>query len=103
MRFANGTRKLCSPDGAAAGFFTIGDVKRTSPPSGGGPPRVEYYYAEVDTWHTTHPTGVEVYHFPSGQVEAHFSDGSKEILFPDGYMRRVFADGREEDLNPEED
>ena len=45
--------------------LTDGDVKRTHP---GG--RVEYFYREVDTWHTTHPGGVEVYHFPSGQTEA---------------------------------
>lgn len=32
------------------------------------PGKVEYYYAEVDTWHTTHPSGVEVFYFPNGQV-----------------------------------
>jgi len=47
-------------------YFTNGDVKRTHP---GG--RVEYFYREVDTWHTTHAGGAEVYHFPSGQTEAH--------------------------------
>lgn len=45
---------------------------------------MEYFYAEVDTWHVTHPSGEEVYFFPNGQTEAHFADSSKDILFPDG-------------------
>jgi hypothetical protein len=38
---------------------------------------VEYYYAEVDTWHTTHADGVEVFYFATGQTEAHHPDGLK--------------------------
>ncbi len=56
-----------------------------------------FFSTQVDTWHTTHPEGVEVYHFPSGQTEAHGVDWRKEILFPDGLLRRVYPDGREED------
>ena len=95
VTFANGTVKdvVSSAEGSISTvYFTNGDVKRAHP---GG--RVEYFYKEVDTWHTTHPEGVEVYHFPSGQTEAHGADGRKEILFPDGLLRRVYPDGREED------
>lgn len=41
------------------------------------PGRVEYYYAEVDTWHTTHADSVEVFYFASGQTEAHHPSGLK--------------------------
>ena len=58
--------------------------------------RVEYFYAEADTWHTTHADGLEVFHFPSGQAEAHHPNGRKEILFPDRAARRVHPNGREE-------
>jgi centromere protein J len=95
VHFTNGTLKDISPSmegPISTVYFTNGDVKRSHP---GG--RVEYYYKEVDTWHTTHPGGAEVYHFPSGQTEAHGLDGYKEILFPDGLLRRVYPDGREED------
>ena len=43
---------------------------------------IEYYYKEVDTWHTTHPSGVEVFYFSTGQTEAHHPSGMKEIIFP---------------------
>lgn len=48
----------------------------------------------------THPGGVEVFYFPSGQREAHHPDGTKEICFPDGGVRRVAPDGREADVTP---
>ena len=41
------------------------------------PGRVEYYYAEVDTWHITHADSVEVFYFASGQTEAHHPSGLK--------------------------
>lgn len=58
---------------------------------------VEYYYSEVDTWHTTHTNKIEVFHFPSGQVEAHHPSGLREILFPDRTVRLVHGDGTEAD------
>ncbi len=58
---------------------------------------MEYFYAEVDTWHATHSDGVEVFYFPSGQTETHHPSGLKEILSADGLVRLVHADGREED------
>ena len=108
--FANGTRKLApgaavllsptpgagdaSASAAVVVAFANGDVKAT-----GKDGVVRYYYAEVDTWHSTHPGGGEVYHFPSGQTEAHAPGGRvKDIRFPDGARRRVHADGREEDV-----
>ena len=54
VRFANGTRKLTAGDGGSCVFFTNGDVKRSAPDG-----RCEYFYAEVDTWHTTHASGIE--------------------------------------------
>ena len=56
---------------------------------------VEYYYAKADTWHTTCPGGIEVYHFPSGQTEAHHPGGLKEIIFQDGSVRLVDREGAE--------
>ncbi len=64
--------------------------------------KVEYLYAEVSTWHTTYPDGLEVFHFPNGQTEAHHPGGLKEIVFPDGNVRMVLPDGREEDADLEE-
>jgi len=58
---------------------------------------VEYYYAQVDTWHTTHPDKVEVFHFSSGQMEAHHPNGLKEIVFPEGLVCLLQPDGREEE------
>jgi hypothetical protein len=39
--------------------------------------------------------GVELFFFPSGQVEAHAPGGTKDIRFPEGIVRRVHPDGRE--------
>ena len=97
--FPNGTRKVAPPGGTTVVVaFANGDVKRTQD-AGPGSPDVWYYYAAVDTWHCTRgASGVEVFHFPTGQVEAHAPDGRKDILFPDGTARRVHPDGREEEL-----
>lgn len=86
VRYTNGTVKETLPSGATFITFANGDVKKSYPEG-----KIEYFYAEVQTWHTTHAFGLEVYHFPSGQTEAHFPDGSKEILFADGVARKVPA------------
>ena len=57
--------------------------------------KVEYFYAEVQTWHTTYPDDIEVFHFPNGQTEAHHPSGLKEVVFPDGAIRHAFMDGQE--------
>lgn len=105
VTFPNGTCKEIvqrSPDEVMETvYFVNGDVKRTHP---GG--TIEYYYSDVETWHTTHPSGDELYHFvATDQVELHRARGSssgveKEILFPDGTLRRIHVDGREEDVDP---
>lgn len=48
---------------------------------------------QVATWQRSHPCGLEVFAFPSGQVEGHGPDGTKDIVFPDGAIRRVMPDG----------
>ena len=55
MRFANGTIKQIQPDGQTIVQFANGDVKKQMPCG-----KVDYYYKQVDTWHTTLPSGVEV-------------------------------------------
>ncbi len=60
--------------------------------------KVEYFYAEVQTWHTTYPDRLEVFHFPNGQAEAHHPNGLKEIVFPDGAMREAQPDGTESSI-----
>ena len=98
IKFLNGTIKEVVPSSAGTivtVYFANGDVRRRYPDES-----VEYFYAEVDTWHTTHPpTGAELYHFVStGQVELHGLHEYKEILFPEGALRRIYPDGREEDV-----
>ena len=51
------------------------------------------FLLQVATWHVTHPDGVEIFHFPNGQVEAHHPTGLKEIIFPDGVLRRLLPSG----------
>jgi len=95
IAFANGTSKVVKGNGESEVWFGNGDVKRTKV----APPAVEYFYAEVDTWHVTwQDTGVEVYYFPSGQTEAHHQSGQREVLFPTGEVARVMADGLEVEL-----
>jgi centromere protein J len=82
--YLNGTTKDVYSNSDTVIHFTNGDTKKAY-----GNGSVEYYYAEVDTWHTTHGNGIEVFHFPSGQIEAHFPNGTKEVLFPDGIAHRL--------------
>ena len=94
--FANGTIKEIDGHETTI-FFTNGDIKRAHQNG-----IIEYYYFDVETWHTTHPTGVELYHFvQTNQVELHAAGDEpkdKEILFPDGTLRRVYSNGFEEDV-----
>ena len=63
QRFANGSTKQTLPGGASLTRFANGDVKKALPDG-----TVEYYFAEVASWQVTHPSGVDVFFFPSGQV-----------------------------------
>lgn len=95
--FPNGTQKEVSADGKSITVtFFNGDVKQVMPDG-----RVIYYYAAAQTTHTTHPEGLEVLHFSSGQIEKHFPDGRKEITFPDQTIKNLFADGQEESIFPD--
>lgn len=58
-QFSNGTIKYALPSGLTMVHFVNGDMKKQLPNG-----TVEYYYHEVDTWHTTMPRGVEVTSFP---------------------------------------
>ena len=106
--YPNGTKKEIHPNGLEIILFTNGDVKKSFPSSGKAP-RTEYYYSEVDTWHTTRHeqgqySGIEVFHFTSGQIEAHFPNGTKEVLFPDGIAHRLTdPEGEEHQIIDPED
>lgn len=50
-------------------------------------------YVQVAVWQCTHPDGLDVFHYPTRQVEGHFPDGRKEVIFADGAARIVTADG----------
>ena len=71
QRFGNGSTKLQLPGAGGAGGvsgasltrFANGDAKKALPCGA-----VEYFYAAVNSWQVTHPSGAEVYFFPSGQV-----------------------------------
>lgn len=48
---------------------------------------------QVATWQSTHASGIEVFYFPTGQIEGHHPDGMLDIIFPDGTIKRVMPDG----------
>lgn len=95
--FPNGTRKEVSPDGKSTTVtFFNGDVKQVMADQ-----RVNYYYADAQTTHTTYPDGLEILQFSNGQIEKHFPDGKKEITFPDQTIKNLYRDGREESIFPD--
>lgn len=54
----------------------------------------------MSSWQRSHPgSGVEVFYFESGQVEAHHPGGVREVVFSDGAVRKVLPDGRELELS----
>ncbi|XP_024537777.1 centromere protein J [Selaginella moellendorffii] len=77
--FTDGTREEEYQDGLACLYFPNGDIKNSLADG-----TTEYYYSEIDTWHTTKPDGVEIFYFPHNQIEEHWPDGHKRIIFPDG-------------------
>ncbi|CAM9929599.1 unnamed protein product [Ectocarpus sp. 12 AP-2014] len=89
--FANGTQKETLPDGGCVVRFANGDLKRVEGETG----VVIYTYAAARTTHTMHPSGLEVFEFPNGQVERHHKTGEKEIDFPDGTRKYILPSGRE--------
>ena len=95
--FPNRTRKEISADGKSVvvSFFN-GDVKQVTADQ-----RVIYYYAEVQTTHSTYPDGLEIIQFPNNQVEKHYPEGTKEIIFPDQTIKYLFLNGSEESIFPD--
>ncbi|GAX84476.1 hypothetical protein CEUSTIGMA_g11896.t1 [Chlamydomonas eustigma] len=94
IQFMNGTRKISFPNGRQIIRFTNGDIKLQH----ASQRAVDYFYAEISTWHTTFNNGLEVFHFPNGQTEVHNPDGVKDVVFADGHVRRVLCNGHEVDL-----
>jgi hypothetical protein len=91
-RFRNGTEREQRPDGTSIVRFGNGDVKRSAlrEAAEGGGVVDSYYYSSAGTLQTTYPAGIEVFEFPSGQIELHDTlAGFKEILFVGGAVRIV--------------
>lgn len=89
VKYRNGTQKEILPDGTIVVKFTNGDTKTTYSNIG----IVVYYYAESKTSHTTHPDGLEIFEYASGQVERHYLNGRKEVQFPDGTQQVFLPSG----------
>ncbi|KAL4451516.1 hypothetical protein ABPG75_007178 [Micractinium tetrahymenae] len=66
VQHPDGRWKRVYASGLREQHFGNGDVKKVLACG-----TVEYFYAEVASWQVTHPAGVDVFFFPSGQVEAH--------------------------------
>ena len=88
--FPSGLRKSVWQDGSALVNFPNGDVKETSATG-----IVTYRYAATGCVQKTHPDGLEVLEFASGQVETHFPNGTKEIVFPNKMVKRIDLNGLE--------
>eukprot|EP00826_Nyctotherus_ovalis_P064035 TRINITY_DN9389_c0_g1_i7.p1 TRINITY_DN9389_c0_g1~~TRINITY_DN9389_c0_g1_i7.p1 ORF type:complete len:864 (-),score=268.01 TRINITY_DN9389_c0_g1_i7:774-3365(-) len=93
VAFPNGVRKESFPDGYTVIYFNNGDIKQVCADG-----KVAYYFAEARTTQTTFTDGLQVFKFPSGQLEKHYPDGTKEINFPNGTLKCIFADGEEESV-----
>lgn len=76
-RFANGSTRRALPEGATLTRFANGDLKQELPCG-----TVQYFYREVASWQVTHPSGVEVYHFPSGQVRPVAATAVARVAWP---------------------
>lgn len=59
-----------------------------------------YFYHETNITQIFHGTGLQILHFPNGQVEKHHRDHKREILFPDKSHRIIYPDGSEETRLP---
>ncbi|XP_022110307.1 centromere protein J-like isoform X2 [Acanthaster planci] len=97
ITYSNQTRKEISADGQSVivTFFN-GDIKQIMPDQ-----RVMYYYAQMQTTHTTYPDGLEIIQFSNNQTEKHYPNGTKEITFPDQTIKYLFPNGNEESIFPD--
>jgi centromere protein J len=77
--YSNGTVKEVHPNGKSIVHFMNGDIKTVEAGTGD----VVYWYAANQTKHTTvAASGLEIFEFPSGQVERHYPNGVREIQVP---------------------
>ncbi|KAK2855936.1 hypothetical protein Q5P01_004671 [Channa striata] len=97
LTFTNGTKKFISADQKTRTVtFVNGDIKHLLEDG-----KVVYYYASSQTTQTTHPSGLEVLHFPNGQIEKRHPGGKREILFPDQTIKYLEPDGSERTIFPD--
>ncbi|XP_054475074.1 uncharacterized protein si:ch211-140l13.3 [Anoplopoma fimbria] len=91
------TRKIPSADQKTKTVtFLNGDIKHILEDG-----KVVYYYAGSQTTHTTHPNGLEVFHFPNKQIEKRHPGGKREILFPDQTIKYLEPDSSERTIFPD--
>ncbi|XP_068433526.1 uncharacterized protein si:ch211-140l13.3 isoform X2 [Clinocottus analis] len=96
-RVTDGTRKVTSADQKTKTVTLFnGDIKHILEDG-----KVVYYYAASQTTHTTHPSGLEVFHFPNKQIEKRHPGGKREILFPDQTIKYLEPDGSERTIFPD--
>jgi len=77
--YSNGTVKEVHPNGKSIVHFMNGDIKTVEAGTGD----VVYWYAANQTKHiTVAASGLEIFEFPSGQVERHYPNGVREIQPP---------------------
>jgi hypothetical protein len=81
MTASGGSVGSASSD-ANVSHYPNGDWKRTVAIADGE--LTEYFYAHVQTLHTTFPDGVQTFKFPNGQLERHSASGHKSIVHPGG-------------------
>ena len=82
--FPSGLRKVFHADGSTVTLFNNGDRKEVTTEG-----TTIYFYRATGAKQTTHPNGLEVVEFSTGQVERHFPDGTKEIIFPNGAKKSI--------------
>ncbi|EAR95261.2 T-complex protein 10 carboxy-terminus containing protein (macronuclear) [Tetrahymena thermophila SB210] len=90
VQFANGVKRQVFPNGYTLVNFINQDVKQVLPDH-----TVIYYFADAQTTQTTLTNHINIYNFPSNQIEIHFPQGRKEIIFADGTEKYIYEDGEE--------
>ncbi|XP_047194082.1 centromere protein J isoform X2 [Hippoglossus stenolepis] len=84
------TRRIVSTQKTKTVSFFNGDMKHVLEDG-----KVVYYYASAQITHTTHPSGLEILHFPNKQIEKRHPGGRREIVFPDQTIKSLEPDGSE--------
>ncbi|KAL4505888.1 hypothetical protein ABPG72_013649 [Tetrahymena utriculariae] len=90
VQFANGVKRQVFPNGYTLVNFVNQDVKQVLPDH-----TVIYYFADAQTTQTTLINQINIYNFPSNQIEIHLPSGRKEIIFADGTEKYIYEDGEE--------